>query len=153
MIFRWRCTALVSIETTLLRVLSATYLGNAEVSNSLNTEIFVYRMLLSLLLKNLPRMFIAMTRKPVSASISSTVNTVSYKIEFPTFFDESVFVATLAKPVIRTVWVKEVLFTCASISFIVSLACSSPFPSILSNLRIFTWRNGSVIPDTSCSGL
>jgi len=83
-------------------VLSATYLGNVEVSDDLNTANFVYRMLLSLLLKNLPRMFIAMTRKPVSASISSTVSTVSYKIEFPTFFDESVFVATLAKPAIRT---------------------------------------------------
>lgn len=36
----------------------------------------------------------AITRKPVSASISSTVSTVSYKMEFPTFFAESVFVAT-----------------------------------------------------------
>lgn len=42
---------------------------------------------------------------------------------------------------------------CARISFIVSLACSSPLPSIRSNRRIFTCRNGSVIPDTSCSGL
>ena len=54
-----------------------------------------YRMLLSLLLKNFPRILIAMTRSPVSASISRTVSTVSYKMEFPTFFDESVFVATL----------------------------------------------------------
>lgn len=36
----------------------------------------------------------AMTRRPVSASISRTVRTVSYKIELPTFFDESVLVAT-----------------------------------------------------------
>ena len=51
-------------------------------------------MLLSRLLKNLPNILIAMTRKPVSASISKTVRTVSYKIEFPTFFVESVLVAT-----------------------------------------------------------
>ena len=37
-----------------------------------------------------------MTRSPVSASISSTVKTVSYKMEFPTFLDESVLVATWA---------------------------------------------------------
>ena len=36
----------------------------------------------------------AITRSPVSASISRTVRTVSYKIELPTFFDESVLVAT-----------------------------------------------------------
>lgn len=39
-------------------------------------------------------MLIAITRSPVSASISRTVRTVSYKIELPTFFDESVLVAT-----------------------------------------------------------
>lgn len=62
-------------------------------------------MLLSLLLKNFPRMLIAMTLRPLSASISRTVKTVSYRIEFPTFFVESVLVAT-----------------CARMSFIVSLA-------------------------------
>lgn len=51
-------------------------------------------MLLSRLLRNFPRILIAMTRKPLSASISKTVMTVSYKIELPTFFVESVFVAT-----------------------------------------------------------
>lgn len=51
-------------------------------------------MLLSLLLRNLPSILMAMTRKPVSASISKTVKTVSYNIELPTFFVESVFVAT-----------------------------------------------------------
>lgn len=51
-------------------------------------------MLLSLLLRNLPRILMAITRRPVSASISRTVRTVSYKIELPTFFDESVLVAT-----------------------------------------------------------
>lgn len=51
-------------------------------------------MLLSLLLKNLPRILIAMTRRPLSASISRTVMTVSYRIELPTFLVESVFVAT-----------------------------------------------------------
>lgn len=39
-------------------------------------------------------MLMAMTRRPLSASISRTVSTVSYSIEFPTFFDESVLVAT-----------------------------------------------------------
>jgi hypothetical protein len=45
-------------------------------------------------------MLIAMTRNPLSASISRTVKTVSYKIELPTFFVASVFVATY--PTIRT---------------------------------------------------
>lgn len=53
-----------------------------------------HRMLLSRLLRNLPRMLMAMTRRPLSASISRTVITVSYKMELPTFFVESVFVAT-----------------------------------------------------------
>ncbi len=51
-------------------------------------------MLLSRLLKNLPKMLIAMTRSPLSASISRTVMTVSYRMELPTFFEESVLVAT-----------------------------------------------------------
>lgn len=51
-------------------------------------------MLLSLLPKNLPKMLIAITRSPLSDSISKIVNTVSYRIELPTFLDESVFVAT-----------------------------------------------------------
>jgi hypothetical protein len=51
-------------------------------------------MLLSLLPKNLPKMLIAITRSPLSDSISKIVNTVSYRIEFPTFLEESVFVAT-----------------------------------------------------------
>ena len=54
----------------------------------------IYLMLLSRLLKNFPRMLMAMTRSPLSASISSTVRTVSYRMELPTFFVESVFVAT-----------------------------------------------------------
>lgn len=36
-----------------------------------------YRMLLSRLLRNLPRMLMAMTRRPLSASISRMVRTVS----------------------------------------------------------------------------
>ncbi len=39
-------------------------------------------------------MLMAMTRRPLSASISKTVKTVSYRIELPTFLDESVLVAT-----------------------------------------------------------
>ncbi len=76
-VFRCRCTAFGSIETTLIKVFRATYL-----------------MLLSLLDKNFPRMFTPRTRSPESASISKIVRTASYKMEFPTFFDDSVFVAT-----------------------------------------------------------
>lgn len=93
-------------------------------------------MLLSRLPKNLPRMLIAMTRRPESASISRIVRTVSYNIEFPTFLVESVLVAT-----------------CARISFMVSLARASPLPSRRSNRKTLTCKNGSVIPETSCSGL
>ena len=50
-------------------------------------------MLLSRLDKNFPRMLMAISRNPVSASISRTVGTVSYKIELPTFLAESVLVA------------------------------------------------------------
>jgi hypothetical protein len=39
-------------------------------------------------------MLIAITRRPLSDSISRIVKTVSYRIELPTFLDESVFVAT-----------------------------------------------------------
>lgn len=53
-------------------------------------------MLLSLLPKNLPRMLIAITRSPDSASISKMVKTASYRIELPTFFAPSVLVATCA---------------------------------------------------------
>lgn len=111
-------------------------------------------MLLSRLLKNFPRILMAITRNPLSASISSTVSTVSYKIEFPTFLVESVFVATWKQ--YQAIFPKKSFnndFTCARISFIVSLACASPFPSNRSKRRILIWRKGSVIPDTSCSGL
>lgn len=54
-------------------------------------------MLLSLFPRNLPRMLIAITRKPLSASISRIVKTVSYRIEFPTFLADSVLVATYAR--------------------------------------------------------
>ena len=53
-----------------------------------------YRMLLSRFPRNFPRMLIAMTRRPFSASISRIVRTVSYKMAFPTFFADSVLVAT-----------------------------------------------------------
>ena len=45
------------------------------------------------------------------------------------------------------------MLTCARISFIVSLACTSPRPSSLSRRNSLTWRKGSVMPPTSCSGL
>ena len=137
MILRCRCTALVSIDTTLLSVFRATYLGNMTIGHWVWCTIAAsYLILLSLLLKNFPRMLIAMTRRPPSASISRTVKTVSYKIELPTFLVESVLVATWAR-----------------MSFIVSLAWGSPFPRIRRRRRILTWRKGSVIPETSCSGL
>jgi hypothetical protein len=49
---------------------------------------------LSLLDRNRPRMLIARTRRPLSHWISIMVNTVSYKMECPTFFPDSVLVAT-----------------------------------------------------------
>lgn len=51
-------------------------------------------MLLSLFDKNFPRMFTPSTRRPESASMSRIVSTASYRMEFPTFLEESVFVAT-----------------------------------------------------------
>ena len=92
-------------------------------------------MLLSLFVKNLPSMLTPNTLRPESASMSRIVKTASYRIELPTFFDESVFVAT-----------------CARMSLICSLIRASPLPSILNNRRILTCKNGSVIPVTSCSG-
>ena len=77
----------------------------------------------------------AMTRNDCSASTSRMVKTVSYRIAFPTFLEDSVFVAT-----------------CARMSFIADEASTSPLPSNRKRRRIFTCRNGSVMPDTSCSG-
>lgn len=54
----------------------------------------IYRMLLSRLPKNLPKMLMAITLRPDSASMSKIVKTASYRIEFPTFLADSVFVAT-----------------------------------------------------------
>ena len=59
-------------------------------------------MLLSRLDKNFPRILMAITRNPVSASISRTVKTVSYKIELPTFLVESVLVATYQQEINTT---------------------------------------------------
>lgn len=42
--------------------------------------------------------------------------------------------------------------TCASTSFMVSAASESPQPSTRSSRSMCTCRNGSVTPDTSCSG-
>mgnify|MGYP007100401271 CR=1 FL=1 len=77
----------------------------------------------------------AMTRRPLSASMSRIVRTVSYRIELPTFLAASVLVATWAR-----------------MSFMASLASTSPLPSNRRRRRILTWRNGSVMPLTSCSG-
>src|SRR5271170_101008 len=94
-----------------------------------------YRILLSLFARNFPRILIPMTLNGVSASISKIVKTASYKIEFPTFFELSVFVAT-----------------CAKISLICSLVPASPIPKVRNSLKILTCKNGSAIPVTSCSG-
>ena len=119
MVFRCRWTAFGSIATTLMRVLRATY-----------------RVLLSLLERNLPRMLTPRTRRPESASMSRMVSTASYRMELPTFFDASVLVAT-----------------CARMSFICSLVVASPLPKMRSSRRILICRKGSVMPATSCSGV
>lgn len=67
--------------------------------------------------------------------ISIIDKTVSYKIVLPTFLLVSVFVAT-----------------CAKISFIASDASESLCPKILNKRKIFTCKNGSLTPLTSCSG-
>lgn len=112
-------------------------------------------MLLSLFPKNLPRILIAMTRRPLSDSISKIVKTVSYRIEFPTFLDESVFVATykIDESSQRCYVTLSEKLTCARMSFIASLASASPCPRCRRRCRIFTCRKGSVMPPTSCSGL
>lgn len=46
-------------------------------------------------------MLIAMTLNPLSASISSTVKTVSYRMALPTFFVASVLVATCRVSYVR----------------------------------------------------
>jgi hypothetical protein len=51
-------------------------------------------MLLSRLDKNLPRILIASTRKPPLSSMLMIVSTHSYRIAFPAFLFDSVFVAT-----------------------------------------------------------
>lgn len=51
-------------------------------------------MLLSRLDKNRPKILIANTRKPLVASMPIIVSTHSYKIAFPAFLFDSVFVET-----------------------------------------------------------
>ena len=68
--------------------------------------------------------------------ISIIVRTVSCKIELPAFLVVSVFVQT---------W--------ASISFMASLASASFLPKTLNKRIKRTCKNGSLIPDTSWSGL
>lgn len=58
-------------------------------------------MLLSRFDKNLPRILIASTRKPVVASIPIIVSTHSYRIAFPAFLFDSVFEATCRKKFTR----------------------------------------------------
>jgi hypothetical protein len=94
-----------------------------------------YRMLLSLLIKNRPRMLTANTRKPDSLSTFMIVCTVSYRIALPAFLLASVLVAT-----------------CASSVFMASLAVGSPLPSTRSICRILAWRKGSTTPPMSYSG-
>mmetsp|Transcript_39471 Transcript_39471/g.130653 ORF Transcript_39471/g.130653 Transcript_39471/m.130653 type:complete len:276 (-) Transcript_39471:331-1158(-) len=94
-----------------------------------------YRMLLSRLMRKRPRMLTARTRRPDSTSIAIMVRTHSYRIALPAFFADSVFVAT-----------------CARMSFIWSDVSEWPRPRTRSIVRISTWRKGSTMPCTSCSG-
>mmetsp|Transcript_63485 Transcript_63485/g.194158 ORF Transcript_63485/g.194158 Transcript_63485/m.194158 type:complete len:229 (+) Transcript_63485:535-1221(+) len=117
MVVRWRCTAFTSIVTTRCNVESATY-----------------RMLLSRLKRKRPRMLIASTLKPLSASMDMIVKTHSYNMALPVFFAPSVFVAT-----------------CARMSFISSLASTEPVPSKRRRRSIFACKKGSVMPAMSYS--
>lgn len=65
----------------------------------------------------------SLTLSPLSLLMSMMERTVSYRMAFPTFLEDSVLVAT-----------------CARMSFMVSEASLSPQPRILSSFRIFTWR-------------
>lgn len=73
-------------------------------------------------------MLIAITRNPLSDSISRMVNTVSYSTEFPTFFEESVLVATYKPESAMSRGIGDCFHTCARISFMASLASGSPCP-------------------------
>lgn len=54
-------------------------------------------MLLSRFDKNLPKILIARTRRPLVASMPIIVSTHSYKMAFPAFLFDSVLVATYKK--------------------------------------------------------
>ena len=60
-------------------------------------------MLLSRLRRKRPRIVVARTRRPPSPSISMIVFTHSYKMAFPAFFCDSVFVATWAREHVKDV--------------------------------------------------
>lgn len=63
-------------------------------SSPTNKVVKSHLMLLSLLLRNFPRILMARTRRALSEGVSMIVRTVSYKMELPTFLDDSVLVAT-----------------------------------------------------------
>src|SRR5271170_4161018 len=128
----WCCDGVERHWVPKIQPCSACLTQRIYISNLLKSK---YRILLSLFARNFPRILIPMTRSGVSASISKIVKTASYKIEFPTFFELSVFVAT-----------------CAKISLICSLVPASPIPKVRNSLKILTCKNGSAIPVTSCSG-
>ncbi len=128
-------------------------------------------MLLSLLRRKRPRMLTAITFSPLSDSMLMIVCTDSYKIEFPTFLVLSVFVATycsrLDKGFSNCNWVNLLVLKYRSsghwpphllfpkyvkTSIYKMSQRKSPFLFPRVNVDTFTWRKGSVIPETSCSG-
>lgn len=71
------------------------HIATTRTHNSLSGAI-AHRIFLSGLSRNRPSMLMASTRRPLSLCMSIIVSTVSYSMALPTFFDDSVFVATCA---------------------------------------------------------
>lgn len=99
---------------------------------------------LSLFERNLPRILMARTRSPLSDWISMMVSTVSYKMAWPTFLPDSVFVATCTDSQSRVtshwwvgLWAR---LTWARMSLTDSLESLSPFARILISFNTRTYR-------------
>lgn len=135
MVDRWRCTALWSTCTVRSNVFNATYLWEAIQHSSTMTN-NAHLMFLSLLTRKRPRILMAKTLSPLSLLISIIVITVSYRMAWPTFFPDSVLVATYSIAMGNSHG--NTRHTWAKISFICSLQSLSPLPSIRSNLSICT---------------
>ena len=82
-------------------------------------------------------------------NLKSTNIFMSYK----SYFKEiKIFSRSIGKNIIERCKTKKRKLTCASISFIVSLASASPWPKMRKSLSNLIWRNGSVMPAMSYSG-